>query len=74
MAILIKHDARKIEKVTVKELSYSVQFTPAGNNKLVDRFEIINDNFTNCEAHTKALCPEEMIAIYEYMKKIVERT
>lgn len=71
MAILIKHDARKIEKVTVKELSYSVHFTPTGNNKLVDMFEIINDNFPNCEAHTKVLCPEEMIAIYEYMKKII---
>ena len=74
MAILIKHDTQKIEKVTVKELSYSVRFTPAGNNKLVDRFEIINDNFTNCEAHTKVLCPEEMVAIYEYMKKIMEGT
>ena len=74
MAILIKHDARKIEKVTVKELSYSVRFTPTGNNKLVDRFEIINDNLPNCEAHTKVLYPEEMIAIYEYMKKVVEKT
>ena len=72
MAIFIKHDVRKIEKVAVKELSYSVHFTPAGNNKLVDRFEIINDNFTNCEAHTKVLCPEEMVAIYEYMKKVME--
>lgn len=72
MAILIKYDAREIEKVAVKELSYSVQFTPAGNNKLVDRFEIINDNFPNCEAHTKVLCPEEMVAIYEYMKKVME--
>ena len=74
MAILIKHDAQKIKKVAVKELSYSVQFTPAGNNKLVDRFEIINDNFPNCEAHTKVLWPEEMVAIYEYMKKVMEGT
>ena len=74
MAILIKHDAKKIKKVAVKELSYSVRFTPTGNNKLVNRFEIINDNFPNCEAHTKVLCPEEMIAIYEYMKKVMEGT
>jgi hypothetical protein len=26
----------------------------------------------NCAAHTKALCPEEMLAIYEYIKKIKE--
>ena len=74
MTIIVKHDTQKIEKVTVKELSYSVHFTPTGNNILVDRFEIINDNFTNCEAHTKVLCPEEMIAIYEYMKKVMEGT
>ena len=74
MTIIVKHDTQKIEKVTVKELSYSVHFTPTGNNILVDRFEIINDNFTNCEAHTKVLCPEEMIAIYEYMKKVVAGT
>ena len=73
MAIIVKRNAQKIEKVTIKELSYDIQFTTTGNNKLVDRFEIINDNFSNCEAHTKVLCPEEMLAIYEYMKKIVER-
>ena len=74
MTIIVKHDTQKIEKVTIKELSYDIQFTTTGNNILVDRFEIINDNFTNCEAHTKVLCPEEMIAIYEYMKKVVEGT
>ena len=72
MAIIVKRNAQKIEKVTIKELSYDIQFTTTGNNKLVDRFEIINDNFSNCEAHTKVLCPEEMLAIYKYMKKIVE--
>ena len=72
MAIIVKHDAQKIEKVTIKELSYDIQFTTTGNNKLVDLFEIINDNLPNCEAHTKALRPEEMIAIYEYMKKVIE--
>ena len=72
MAIIVKYNAQKIEKVTVKELSYSVHCTPTGNNKLVDSFEVINDNLPNCQAHTKVLRPEEMLAIYEYMKKIVE--
>ena len=73
MAIIVKRDAQRIEKVTVKELSYRVQFNTMGNNKQVERFEIINDNLPNCVAHTKVLCPEEMLAIYEYMKKVVER-
>lgn len=72
MAIIVNRNAQKIEKVTVKELSYNIQFTTTGNNKLVDMFEIINDNLPNCEAHTKVLRPEEMLAIYEYMKKVVE--
>lgn len=72
MTIIVKHDTQKIEKVTIKELSYDIQFTTTGNNKLVDLFEIINDNLPNCEAHTKALRPEEMLAIYEYMKKVIE--
>lgn len=73
MAVIIKRDAQRMEKVAVRELSYSIQFTAAGNNKQVEHFEIINDNLPNCAAHTKVLCPEEMLAIYEYVKKIVER-
>ena len=73
MAIIVKRDTQRIEKVTVKELSYSIQFTATGNNKQMERFEIINDNLPNCAAHSKVLCPEEMLAIYEYMKKVVER-
>ena len=73
MAIIVKRDAQRIEKVTVKELSYSIQFTATGNNKQMERFEIINDNLPNCAAHSKVLCPEEMLAIYEYMKKVMER-
>ncbi len=73
MAIIVKCDAQRIEKVTVKELSYNVQFTTTDNNKQVERFEIINDNLPNCVVHTKVLCPEEMLAIYEYMKKVVKR-
>ena len=72
MAIIVKRDTQKIERVTVKDLCYNVQFTSTGNNKLVDRFEVINDNLLNCEAYTKVLYPEEMLAIYEYMKKIIE--
>ena len=72
MAIIVNRNAQKIEKVTVKELSYNIQFTTTGNNKLVDMFEIINDNLPNCEAHTKVLRPEEMLVIYEYMKKVIE--
>lgn len=71
MAIIVKRDTQRIEKVTVKELSYSIQFTTTGN-KQVERFEIINDNLPNCAAHSKVLCSEEMLAIYEYMKKVVE--
>ena len=72
MAIIIKRNEERISKVTVKELSYSIQFTGLDNNKQVEKFEIINDNLPNCAAHTKVLCPEEMLAIYEYMKKVVE--
>lgn len=73
MAIIIKRNEERISKVTVKELSYNIQFTDTGNNKQVERFEVINDNLPNCAAHIKVLCPEEMLAIYEYMKKVVER-
>ena len=74
MAIIVNRNAQKIEKVTVKELSYNIQFTATGKNKRVDLFEIINDNLPNCPAHIKTLDPEEMLAIYEYMKKVVEGT
>lgn len=72
MAIIIKRDDLKILNTEVKELTYSVQLTPNGTNRQVDLFEIINDNLPNCPAHTKALRPEEMYAVYEYMKKVVE--
>ena len=74
MAIIVKRDAQKIEKVTIKELSYSIQLTATGNNKLVDLFEIINDNLPNSPAYIRMLGSEEMLAIYEYMKKVVEGT
>ena len=68
MAIIVKRNEQKIAYVTVKELSYNLRFTPNGTNKDVELFEIINDNLSNCPAHSKMLCPEEMFAIYEYMK------
>lgn len=68
MAIVVKRDEKKIANITVKELSYNLRFTPNGTNKDVELFEIINDNLPNCPAHSKMLCPEEMFAIYEYMK------
>ena len=68
MAIIVKRDEQKIANITVKELSYNLRFTPNGTYKDVDLFEIINDNLPNCPAHSKMLCPEEMFAIYEYMK------
>ena len=69
MAIIVKRDEQKIANITVKELSYNVRFTVGGTNKWVELFEIINDNLPNCQAHSKMLCPEEMFAIYEYMKE-----
>jgi hypothetical protein len=72
MAIIIKRNEERISKVTIKELSYSLQFTGLGYNKQVENFEIINDNLPNCAAHVKVLHSEEMLAIYEYMKKVME--
>ena len=72
MAIIVRHNTQRIEKITIKELSYSIQFSITGNNKQVDKFEVINNNLPNCAAHTKMLYPEEMLAIYEYMKKVVK--
>lgn len=71
MAIIIKRNEERISKVMVKELSYSIRLTDTSSSKQVERFEIINDNLPNCTAHTKVLSPEEMFAIYEYMKKVV---
>ena len=71
MAIIVNRNEQKIEKIIVQLLSYIIQFTTTCNNKLVYLFEIINDNLPNCPAHIKTLDPEEMLAIYEYMKKVV---
>lgn len=71
MAIIIKRNEERISKVIVKELSYNVRLTRTSNVKQVELFEIINDNLPNCAAHTKVLSPEEMFAIYKYMKKVI---
>ena len=73
MAIIVKRNEQKIANITVKELSYNLRFTPNGTNKDVELFEIINDNLSNCPAHSKMLSPEEMFAIYEYMKEKIEK-
>mgnify|MGYP003461382695 CR=1 FL=1 len=41
-------------------------------DKVVESFHLVNDDFPNCRAHDKTLTANEMIAIYEYMKKVVE--
>lgn len=71
MKIFMKKNEERISKVSVKELSYNVRLTRTSNVKQVELFEIVNDNFPNCSAHSKTLYPEEMLAIYEYMKKVV---
>ena len=73
MAIIVKRNEQKIANITVKELSYNLRFTLNGTNKDVELFEIINDNLPNCPAHSKMLSPEEMFAIYEYMKGKIEK-
>ena len=73
MAMIVKRDEQRIEKVMVRELSYSMKFNGTGYDKVVGTFEIENDNLPNCAGHYKWLRAEEMLAIYEYMKKVVER-
>lgn len=68
MKTIIKRDDLKILNTEVKELTYSIK----AMSKQVDLFEIVNDNLPNCPAHIKVLRPEEMYAVYEYMKKVVE--
>jgi hypothetical protein len=71
MKIFVKRNKERISQVSVRELSYDIRLTRTSNVKQIERFEIVNDNLPNCAAHTKVLYPEEMFAIYEYMKKVV---
>ena len=78
MAIIVKRNEEKQGKIKISELSYSLKWNvgePEGDkvDKVVESFYLVNDDFPNCRAHEKALTANEMIAIYEYMKKIVER-
>lgn len=77
MAIIVKRNEEKQNKIKISEMSYSLKWNmgePEGDkvDKIVSSFYLINDNLPNCRAHEKALTADEMIAIYEYMKKVVE--
>lgn len=72
MKTIINRDDLKILNTKIEETTYAFKFTPDGKYKQVDLITIVNDNLPNCPAHVKSLRAEEMYAIYEYMKKIVE--
>ena len=77
MAIIVKRNEEKQSKIKISELSYSLKWNigePEGDkvDKIVESFCLVNDDFPNCRAHEKVLTANEMIAVYEYMKKIVE--
>ena len=77
MAIIAKHNEERINKIKISEMSYSLKWNigePDGDkvDKIVTSFYLVNDNLPNCRAHEKALTADEMIAIYEYMKNVVE--
>ncbi|MBR4929811.1 MAG: hypothetical protein IKZ00_03320 [Bacteroidaceae bacterium] len=77
MAIIVKRDAERVNKVKISEMSYSLKWNMGDTNrhkvdKIVTSFYLVNDNLPNCRAHEKGLTGDEMIAIYEYMKKILE--
>ena len=78
MAIIVKRNEEKQDKIKISELSYSLKWNMGENDgdkvdKVVESFHLVNDDFPNSRAHDKTLTANEMIAIYEYMKKIVER-
>ena len=78
MAIIVKRNEEKQNKIKISEMSYSLKWNvgePEGDkvDKVVTSFYLVNDNLPNCRAHEKALTADEMIAIYEYMKGIMER-
>lgn len=78
MAIIVKRNEEKQDKIKISELSYSLKWNIGETDgdkvdKVVESFHLVNDDFPNSRAHDKTLTANEMIAIYEYMKKIVER-
>lgn len=77
MAIIVKRNEEKQGKIKITESSYSLKWNmgePEGDkvDKVVESFHLVNDDFPNCRAHDKNLTANEMIAIYEYMKKVME--
>lgn len=79
MAIIVKRNEEKLNRISITEWNYVFKwnigdFKRDKVDKIVSKFQIVNDNIPNSRAHEKALTADEMIAIYEYMKKVVERT
>ena len=77
MAIIVKRNEDKQNKIKISEMDYSLEWNMEASdgekvNKVVESFYLVNDAFPNCRAHEKALTANEMIAIYEYMKKVME--
>lgn len=77
MAIIVKRNEEKQGKIKITESSYSLKWNmgePEGDkvDKVVESFHLVNDDFPNCRAHDKTLTANEMIAIYEYMTKVVK--
>ena len=77
MAIIVKRDEERVNKIKICEMSYSLKWNMGDSNrhkvdKIVTSFYLVNDNLPNCRAHEKGITADEMIAIYEYMKKVME--
>lgn len=78
MAIIVKRNKEKLNKISITEWNYVFKwnigdFKGDKVDKIVSKFLIVNDNIPNSRAHEKVLTADEMIAIYEHMKKIMER-
>ena len=78
MAIVIRHNEEEMNKINISVMDYELKWNVGETegdkvDKLVTSFYLVNDNFPNCRAHEKALTAGEMLVIYEYVKKIVER-
>ena len=77
MAIIVKRNEERVNKIKISEMSYSLKWNIGETDgdkvdKIVTSFYLVNDNFSNCRAHEKGLSADEMIAIYEYMKTVVK--
>lgn len=77
MAIIVKRNEERLNKIKISEMNYSFKWNMGEPDrdkvdKIVTSFYLVNDNLLNCRAHEKGLTADEMLAIYEYMKKVVE--